>query len=229
MAKILSIETAARVCSVAVHDGGSFLGLYELNLENIHGRKLIPLVKQLLASLGLEGPELDGIAVSQGPGSYTGLRIGVSTAKGLAYAWDLPLIGVGTLDALARNTNCFARDGDVVIPVLDARRMEVYAKVLDSKGRELEGVSPVVVDEFSFQKYADRTNIFIIGDAVPKLRKVLMHPNMWLIEKFNTARTVGEIAMESYQAGSFEDIAYFEPNYLKEFRVVTSKKGLLHV
>ncbi|MCC5937237.1 MAG: tRNA (adenosine(37)-N6)-threonylcarbamoyltransferase complex dimerization subunit type 1 TsaB [Lunatimonas sp.] len=228
MAKILSIETAAKVCSVAVHEDGSLLGLSELHLDNIHGRKLIPVVKELLGSLGLTGIELDAVAVSKGPGSYTGLRIGVSTAKGLAYAWDLPLIGVDTLDALARNVRGFGIEGNLVIPVLDARRMEVYAKVLDSEGKELEGVTSVVVDQASFFGYANEETVYIIGDAVPKLRGVLVHPNMRLIAQFNSAKTVGEIAFESYQLGVFEDLAYFEPNYLKEFRVISSKKGLLH-
>lgn len=228
MTKILSIETAARVCSVAVHVDGVVLGLSELHLDNIHGRKLIPVVKELLVSLGLQRSDLDAIAVSKGPGSYTGLRIGVSTAKGLAYAWDLPLIGVDTLDALARNVRDYAGVEDVVIPVLDARRMEVYAKVVDSVGREMEATAAVVVDEGSFRAYAEEAIVFIIGDAVPKLRAVLRHPNMRLIEQFNSAKTLGEIAYESYRQGVFEDLAYFEPNYLKEFRVITSKKGLFH-
>lgn len=229
MAKILSIETAATACSVAIHDDGRLLGLYELHLENIHGKKLIPIVNELLVGLGLEKEQLDAIAVSKGPGSYTGLRIGVSSAKGLAYAWGLPLIGVDALDALARHCLCYAGAADVVIPAMDARRMEVYAKVVDSKGRVLRDTAPVIVDRDTFREFTQSGGcVFLVGNAVTKLQQVLGYPGIRFIPQDNSARTVGEVAFDLYNSGKFEDIAYFEPNYLKEFMVLQSKKPFLN-
>ncbi|EON78487.1 Putative metal-dependent protease [Lunatimonas lonarensis] len=229
MTKILSIETAATVCSVAVHEQGKLLGLSELCVENIHGEKLIPIINELLLGLGLRGGEMDAIAVSKGPGSYTGLRIGVSSAKGLAYAWDLPLIGVDTLDALARQCLTYTGSEDVVIAALDARRMEVYAKVVDSRGAVLQDTSPIVVDSDTFRAFLDEGRmVYLIGNATAKLKEVLVHPNLLFVQRDNSAKTVGEIAFDRYRLGRFENLAYFEPNYLKEFMVLQSRKQLLN-
>jgi tRNA threonylcarbamoyladenosine biosynthesis protein TsaB len=229
MTKILSIETAATVCSVAVHEQGKLLGLSELYVENIHGEKLIPIVNELLLGLGLKGGELDAVAVSKGPGSYTGLRIGVSSAKGLAYAWDLPLIGVDTLDALARHCLIYTGSEDLVIAAMDARRMEVYAKVVDFRGAILQETAPIVVDRDTFSAFLEEgRKVYLIGNATSKLKDVLTHPSLLFVQQDNSARTVGEIAFDHYRLGRFENLAYFEPNYLKEFMVLKSKKQLLN-
>src|SRR5690606_31804669 len=228
MGLILSIETATSVCSVAVHNAdGHTIGLAELFQENVHAQKLMPLVDALLQQSGVSRRKLSAVAVSSGPGSYTGLRSGVSTRKGMAYALGIPLIGVDTLDALGRRTSPFMKAADFVVPMIDARRMEVYSKVLDGRMTELLPLAPVIVDEASFDFYLSSGKVFFIGDANEKVREVVKHENAVFIPLMNSASTVGEIAAIKFQERQFEDLAYFEPNYLKEFRVLKSKKNLL--
>lgn len=228
MSLILSIETAISVCSVAIHDGGRLLGIVEVLGDNVHGSKLVPLIRELLVQTEVRKADLKAVAVSKGPGSYTGLRIGVSTAKGLGYALGIPLIGVDTLDAIARNYFSLCGEDDVIIPMLDARRMEVYAKVIGSDGRTLMDIQPVVVDKGSFESYLTRGKVLFVGDSNGKVSGVVRHPNAIFLSSLPSARFVGEIAHEHYVAGDFEEIAYFEPNYLKEFMVIKSTKNRLH-
>ncbi|HSI78200.1 MAG TPA: tRNA (adenosine(37)-N6)-threonylcarbamoyltransferase complex dimerization subunit type 1 TsaB [Lunatimonas sp.] len=227
MGLILSIETAVSVCSVAVHDHGRLVGVLEVVGENVHGRKLVPLIQGLLTHTGISKKDLKAVCVSKGPGSYTGLRIGVSTAKGLSYAMDIPLIGVDTLDAMARGylNGCIA--DDVVVPMLDARRMEVYAKVIAPDGETFLESQPIVVDPLSFGDYLGGGRTFFVGDACDKVSSVIKHSNAVFMKCLPSARTVGELAYEKYLKEDFEDIAYFEPNYLKEFMVIKSKKNVL--
>jgi len=228
MGLILSIETATSVCSVALHGhDGAIVGIIELFQDSVHGQKLMPAIESLLQQVGIEKEGLDAIAVSMGPGSYTGLRIGVSTAKGMAYALDIPLIGIDTLDALGRRSLPFVGATDSVVPMMDARRMEVYCKVLDSQMNELAALSPVVVDEASFDTHLMAGKVVFLGDANEKVREVISHENAVFIPFLNSASTVGELAAIKYKQKQFEDVAYFEPNYLKEFRVLKSKKALL--
>lgn len=152
MSKILSIETSIAVCSVAIHENGELLALAELHQDNVHGSKLVPLIKSLLAEGGYSPKSLDAIAVAQGPGSYTGLRIGVSTAKGLAFAHDLPLIGLDSLDGLGARLVGQVENGSFIVPMIDARRMEVYAKVLDANGETLVPLKPVILEEGVFDE-----------------------------------------------------------------------------
>jgi len=225
MAFILSIESSTKVCSVAIHENGALLGLLELHQDNVHAKKLMLLVEDLMGRVGLKPAELQAIAVSSGPGSYTGLRIGVSIAKGLAFAHEIPLIGVDTLEAMARQVIPFAEEGDLIIPMMDARRMEVYMAVFDNLLRKLEPVEPRVIESNPFFGYLNERRVFFLGDGVKKLREILTHPNSVFLDKFNSAASVGEVASKKFEERIFEDIAYFEPNYLKEFRVVASKKN----
>jgi tRNA threonylcarbamoyladenosine biosynthesis protein TsaB len=227
MGFILSIDTATSVCSVAVHQQGILVGIVDLFQENVHGQKLMPLIDALLRQVGIHIGELDAVAVSKGPGSYTGLRIGVSTAKGLAFARDIPLIGVDTLDALGRRAKFFVEPGNFVVPMIDARRMEVYGKVLDGTLRELVGLRPIIIDESSFHPFLLAGKVFFLGDSNTKVKEVIKHENAVFIPYLNSASTIGELADLKYRARDFEDLAYFEPNYLKEFRVVKSKKSIL--
>src|SRR5690554_3863758 len=224
MGIILSIETATFVCSVAVHREGVLLGSLELFQENVHGQKLMPLVDSLLSHIGLQPGDLDAVAVSAGPGSYTGLRIGASTAKGLAYALEIPLIAVGSLDALARRAAPFVAKTDYIVPMIDARRMEVYCKVLDGEMNEIEPLSPRIIEEVSFDSFLRDSKVVFLGDANKKVEEVIQHDHALFIPCLNSACTVGEIAALRYRDRRFEDLAYFEPNYLKEFRVLQSKK-----
>ncbi len=227
MSKILSIETSIAICSVAIHEGGRLVGLLELHQEAVHGSKLVPCIKSLMEHSGYAMGDLDAIAVAEGPGSYTGLRIGVSTAKGLAYAHDLALIGVNSLDALARQVMSEMDPGDFVIPMIDARRMEVYAKVLDHEGNSLVATRPEILDENAFREYLEQGAVYFVGNANEKARKCLESPRAVFRDYLNGARWVGEIAGEKFVRGELADIAYFEPNYLKEFMVLKSKKNPL--
>jgi len=227
MGLILSIETAISVCSVALHREGKLVGCLELHQDNVHAQKLMPAIKSLMDRSGIETAELEAIAVSAGPGSYTGLRIGVSTAKGLAYAHDLPLIAVDTLSALAYRASEAVEPEDFLIPVIDARRMEVYQKVLNGRMEEISPLEPLIIDEQSFSEYLQKGKVFFIGDAVFKIKSELRHENARFLSLLNSAISIGELAYEKFEKGDFVDLAYFEPNYLKEFRVITSKKNPL--
>lgn len=229
MALILSIETAVSVCSVAVHEHGRLVGILEVVGDNVHGRKLVPLIQSLLTQTGISTTDLTAVGVSKGPGSYTGLRIGVSTAKGISYAMDIPLIGVDTLGAMARGYLDVCLAGDVVIPMLDARRMEVYAKVITSDGESLLESMPVIIDKLSFGEYLGDGRAFFVGDACDKVSSVIKHSNAVFMNCLPSARMVGELAHEKFLRQDFEDIAYFEPNYLKEFMVIKSKKNVLNL
>ncbi len=227
MPLILSIESATSVCSVALHDHGKLLGLMELHQENIHAKKLMLLIESLFQKLGLNSKDLAAVAVSSGPGSYTGLRIGVSIAKGLAYGHDIPLIGVDTLLALAHQLVPVCSDGDLLIPMMDARRMEVYTSIVSSRGEEIESSHPLIVEDNPFLDHLNKGKVYFIGDGVEKLRGILTHPNAVFPNVLNSSKSMGELAFGKFQKNEFEDLAYFEPNYLKEFRVIASKKNPL--
>ncbi|MEX2514055.1 MAG: tRNA (adenosine(37)-N6)-threonylcarbamoyltransferase complex dimerization subunit type 1 TsaB, partial [Cyclobacteriaceae bacterium] len=220
MSLILSIETAITVCSVCVHSDGKLIGLMELHLENVHGSKLVPAIKSLMEGLNLSVKDLDAIAVSKGPGSYTGLRIGAATAKGLAFAHQLPLIGIDTLDALAKQVEDIIQPGEFIVPMIDARRMEVYVKVLDHRYNTLIPLAPMVLNQESFHEFLNKGKVYFLGNANEKVKDMVHSPNAIFLSKLNTAVTIGEMATEKYHKKEFENLAYFEPNYLKEFLVM---------
>lgn len=225
MALILSIETATKVCSVAVHQKGVLLGLNEIHLDNVHSQKIMGLISSLLDQLGVESKSLDAVAVSAGPGSYTGLRIGVSVAKGLAYALDIPLIGISSLEGLAGQLTAFSEKADFIIPMIDARRMEVYAIVTDGNGAILEKAAPVILENNPYRSYLEKGKVYFLGDGVEKAKEVLRHQNARFLSNLNSSGSLGEIAYQKFLDSEFGDLAYFEPNYLKEFRVLSSKKN----
>lgn len=225
MALILSIETATKVCSVAVHQKGILLGMNEIHLDNVHSQKIMGLISSLLGQLNIEVEKLDAVAVSSGPGSYTGLRIGVSVAKGLAYALNIPLIDIPSLDALASQVIPFCEKSEHVIPMIDARRMEVYAIVANSDGVIVEKASPVILEGNPFISYLENGLVYFLGDGAEKAKEVLKHQNARFLSKFNSSNALGGLAYQKFVDSDFEDLAYFEPNYLKEFRVLSSKKN----
>lgn len=227
MSILLSIDTSIDVCSVALHENGRLLGLMELHQGNIHGSKLVPCIKSLMDQSGYKMKDLDAVAVARGPGSYTGLRIGVATAKGLAFAHDLPLIGVDSLDALGRQVVGNAEQGSYIIPMIDARRMEVYATVLNHEGKTLLASRPEILDENPFQEFLEKGMVYFVGNANEKAKKCFLSPHAVFRDCLNSASGVGEIAYEKFVRGDIADIAYFEPNYLKEFMVLKSKKNPL--
>ncbi len=227
MAVILSIETSTSICSVALHKNGELIALQEIEETGAHAQKLMDLIDSVVFEQKLEIKELSAIAVSEGPGSYTGLRIGVSTAKGLAFSGDLPLIGVGALKALALGAKHQVEDQGVIVSMLDARRMEVYREVFDF---QLNGLSPIdaeIIDENSFQYLLKKRKVYFVGDAVDKVSQVIKHPNANFLRIKVSADLIGKEAFVKYQNQEFEDLAYFVPNYLKEFKALHSKKNLL--
>ncbi len=219
MALLLAIETSTKVCSVALQQDGKVLGLAELYLEKSHGEQLQILVSHICKQSGFSLQDLDGVAVSKGPGSYTGLRIGVSTAKGLCYALDKPLLAINTLEALALQAAPWAKSDTLLCPMLDARRMEVYCAVFDSQMQEVLPTEAKILDEKAFEELLERQEVLFIGDAVGKTKALLAHQaKARFVENiYPSAKQIALLAEVRYQAQAFEDTAYFEPYYLKDF------------
>jgi tRNA threonylcarbamoyladenosine biosynthesis protein TsaB len=236
MALILSIETGTDICSVALANNGELMALRESDEGRDHAKKVAVFVDELLRETGVQPSDLDAIAVGKGPGSYTGLRIGVSFAKGLCYALDIPLIAIGSLDALAEVAREDYDAGIVdledeqwgsamLCPMVDARRMEVYAAVLNSEGVAQSDVVAEVVTEESFREWRNAGHFVIFGNGAAKCAEVL--PDATFISVAPSARGIVRLAEEAFNEGRFEDLAYFEPFYLKDFIVIPSKKKLL--
>lgn len=224
MAILLHLETATTNCSVGISSGDSLLSLKENNaVDYSHSEQLHLFIKEALAGASLSFSDLDAVAVSKGPGSYTGLRIGVSAAKGLCFSLDLPLIAVPTLEALARQVEPKARE--VVVPVLDARRMEVYSAVFDSQYRELRETRAEIIDPDSFGEYRSMERIHFLGNGAKKIQETLRGGNFSFdASAVPSAAQMVPLAHRKFQASDFEDLAYFEPYYLKDF-LIQPKKG----
>ena len=223
LAYILNIETATKNCSVSISKEGETIVLKELNSgEYSHAEKLHEFIKQVVGEAGIELPELKAVAVSKGPGSYTGLRIGVSTAKGMCFALDIPLIAIDTLQALALSTSI---SEGLVIPLLDARRMEVYSAVFNSENEKIREVKAEIISEDSFSTYLNEQKVYFIGDGVEKCKGVITHKNATFIDgKLPSANEMSKLSFEKYKKNDIEDVAYFEPFYLKDFVAIKSKK-----
>ncbi|MCB9231256.1 MAG: tRNA (adenosine(37)-N6)-threonylcarbamoyltransferase complex dimerization subunit type 1 TsaB [Bacteroidia bacterium] len=226
---ILALETATSVSSVAIFAGPELLGNLEFFGQNRHARLLTPMVNTLLHDLELQPADLSAVAVSKGPGSYTGLRVGVSTAKGLCMALDIPLISVGSLDALASEVVPLATElGAQIVPMIDARRMEVYTATFDAQGQRLTEVEAVVVEENSFADLLESGKVIFTGNGAAKCREILQHPNAIILDhNLSTARGMGRNAWTKFQTSEFADLLTFEPFYLKEFVAIVSKNKLI--
>ena len=234
MALILCIETGTDVCSAALARDGELLSLRESDEGRDHARRIAVYVDELLAEMNLQAEDLDAVAVGRGPGSYTGLRIGVSFAKGLCYGIGKPLLSVGSLDALVEVAREDYEAGIVAVdrwdeallcPMVDARRMEVYTQLFDSCGTARSEVSATVIDGDSFAAERRSGKPFVIfGNGARKCADIL--EGATLIEVAPSARGLVRLAQEAFDAGRTEDVAYFEPFYLKDFVVTTSKKKL---
>ena len=232
---ILNIETSTSVCSVAISQEGNVIASRESPGERSHATLLTPSIEEVLEKSGISAGDLDGIAVSKGPGSYTGLRIGVSTAKGIAYALNKPLIAIGTLLCMAKGLKAempqLLNDRNTLLcPMIDARRMEVYLALFDPDLTNDPEVKAEIINEYSFQKILKDQKIVFFGDGVEKCRNVIRHENAVFIENFNPlARYLAEISYEYFLSNKFVDIAYFEPFYLKDFIATTPKNNLTNV
>ncbi|HEU0137806.1 MAG TPA: tRNA (adenosine(37)-N6)-threonylcarbamoyltransferase complex dimerization subunit type 1 TsaB [Flavobacterium sp.] len=221
MALILNIETATRNCSVTIARDGEILSSREIAEQGYsHAEKLHVYIEEVLQEANCTPADLSAIAVSQGPGSYTGLRIGVSAAKGLCYALEIPLITVDTLQVLASQVH--VEDG-VIVPMIDARRMEVYSAVFDVQLQKIREVRAEIITEYSLAEY--NGNIYIIGDCQPKIQSVLNGSNFIYLDQhvFPSAKEMAPISFMKYQQQDFVDVAYFEPYYLKDFLILTKK------
>ena len=223
MAYVLNIETSTTNCSVALSKNGSIVAYKEDNsLGYSHAERLHVYIDEVLQTAKVSIDQLDAIAISKGPGSYTGLRIGVSAAKGLCYALDVPLISVPTLEALAHQVD--APKG-AVVAMLDARRQEVYSAIFDDHFSELRSTEAEVLTPESYQELLESSPVYFIGNGVAKTKALIAHKNAYFIEdKLPSAQQMCALSFEKYKAKNFEDVAYFEPFYLKDFIAIPSKK-----
>jgi len=229
MTYILQIETATTVCSVALARDGETLAVKQINERNIHAEVITVFVDGLLKEAGINYDQLDAVAVSSGPGSYTGLRIGVSTAKGLCFSLDKPLISVETLEAMACGaaTELTPADKDILLcPMIDARRMEVYTAFFNTVGKRVKPTTAEIIEENSFSDLLNEHTILFFGDGAAKCQAVLgANPNARFLTGFdNSAAYLTQKAFEKFKVQEFEDVAYFEPYYLKDF--IAGKKAV---
>ena len=234
---ILHIETATDICSVAISQGKDVLALVESGAERSHATLLNRFIREAASDAGKEIKQLDAIAVSKGPGSYTGLRIGVSTAKGLAYALNKPLLSCGTIESMAHSAmkrpefqkllEKYA--GQVLLsPMLDARRMEVYTAFFTPDLKMIREVKAEIIDESSFTELLDKHNICFFGNGAEKCREVITHRHAHFMDGLNpSSEAMIKPVLSKFLRSEFEDVAYFEPFYLKDFVASTPRKKIL--
>jgi len=223
MGILLNLETSSTNCSVCVAKDGEILAIRELNSANYsHAEKLHIFIEEVMQQASLKMEDLEAVAVSKGPGSYTGLRIGVSAAKGLSYALGIPLISVSTLKSMASQIKI--KDGEVLIPVLDARRMEVYSSVFDENGNEIRETKAEIIDENSFKEYINVKHIHFLGSGSEKIKELFpLESIIYHCEVVPSAKEMASISSDKFNVSDFEDVAYFEPYYLKDFVLQTKK------
>ena len=223
---LLCIETSGKNCSVALFEGLQLVSIREVHTEQFsHSENLHVFIEQVLKESNLQPKAIKAIAISAGPGSYTGLRIGVATAKGLCYGWDIPLIALPTLRILAEQVTYEFTDIEYIIPMIDARRMEVFTAVYSHDFSPILGERAEILTESTFDAYLNKGKTIFLGDGITKFQAICKHKNAYFWEnKFPSAKQMGRLALEKYQAQAFEDIAYFEPFYLKEVYLVKSEK-----
>ncbi|MEA5426911.1 tRNA (adenosine(37)-N6)-threonylcarbamoyltransferase complex dimerization subunit type 1 TsaB [Arcicella lustrica] len=226
MALILSIDTSTKVCSVALHQDGKILACSELYTEKSHSGMLTTLCENIVNHSGFSLNQLDAIAVAKGPGSYTGLRIGVSTAKGFCFALDKPLISVNTLEAMIMQISDFFPENYLFCPMIDARRMEVYCSIWDKKHHNILETEAKIIDEYSFLDLLNTQPIVFFGDGAEKCREAISHKNAIFLDNtvHPSAKTIGILATKSFEESLFENVVSFEPFYLKDFVGTQPKK-----
>lgn len=214
------------VCSVALHRDGELLSNQVHQVEKSHSSLLPGIGLHVCKEAGVTFDNLDAVAVSSGPGSYTGLRIGVSSAKGICYSLDKKLISIPSLDVMTEPLRSKFPGDHLLCPMMDARRMEVYTQIEGQNGNEVWPLAPKILDEKTFVEFD--LPLYLFGDGMPKFREIVDQDNLIFIDDvFPDAKNMGRMAEEKFQNANFEDVAYFEPNYLKEWRTTTPKKKLL--
>ncbi|OKL41232.1 tRNA (adenosine(37)-N6)-threonylcarbamoyltransferase complex dimerization subunit type 1 TsaB [Pontibacter flavimaris] len=229
MPLLLALETSTTVCSIALYKEQRLLGASELQIEKSHSSHITVMVSQLVENCGATLQELSAVAVSGGPGSYTGLRIGTSTAKGLCYSLNIPLLEVSTLYGLAAQVIAMTPNPEryLFCPMLDARRMEVYTCLLTHELQEVEPIAPVVLEEHSFEGRLKERPIIFFGSGATKYKSMVnTGANALFIEGvLPSAKTIGLLALPKYAQRAFEDVAYYEPFYLKDVYITSPSKG----
>ena len=231
MERIILIETSTALCSVALAEEGNIVAYRESSAPKAHASLTAVFIQEMLSERGVSLSDCNAVCVSMGPGSYTGLRVGVSTAKGLCLGSGKPLLAVGTLDTLVAQAASeaivaqAASEARFIIPMVDARRMEVYTAVFEN-GKQLTETAPAIIDENSFAEYLEQGPCLFIGDGAGKCADVIKHPNASFCQCWPKASAMLEPALAAYRSGDFKDVAYFEPFYLKEFVATVSKKKL---
>lgn len=230
MALILNIETSTSVCSVALAEGGEVLFEKESFDGPSHAALLGVYVEEALAAVKANGLKLDAVAVSSGPGSYTGLRIGVSVAKGLCFGYGIPLIGIHTLEIMATTAieNCDQATGRLYCAMLDARRMEVYAAVYDAAIHTVRKTTADIVTAETYASYLEKGKVCFFGNGSAKCKEVIDSPNACFMDDiYPLAKNMVSLSAKAFGEGRFEDVAYFEPFYLKEFQATIAKNKVL--
>ena len=226
---LLALETSTTVCSVALYKGEQLLGSSELRIEKSHSSHITVMIEQLVSNCGHKMEEVNAVAISGGPGSYTGLRIGTSTAKGLCYALNIPLIEVSTLHSMAYQVTNYTPKPErfVFCPMLDARRMEVYTCVLSHALEELVPIAPVVLSEETFQELLQKQPVIFFGSGAEKFRALAENNQnaMFVDSVVPSAVPVGKLALKKYEQQVFEDVAYYEPFYLKDVYITSGSKS----
>ena len=242
MERLILIETSTALCSAALAEDGVIISYRESSAPKAHASLTAVFIQEMLAEKGLSIADCNAICVSMGPGSYTGLRVGVSTAKGLCFGSGKPMIAVGTLDTLVAQASTHGQDATIsenaeepayIVPMIDARRMEVYSAVFEKTAdtsscayNQITETTPVIVDETSFADILEKGKVLFIGDGAGKCADVIKHPNATFVQCWPNAAAMLNPAMTGYKEKRFEDVAYFEPFYLKEFVATVSKKKM---
>lgn len=226
MAIILNMDTSTEVCSVCVSENGTILSIREDREGKNHASLLTIFIEEVLKESGLQSTDLSAVSVSKGPGSYTGLRIGVSAAKGIAYALDIPMIAPGTLDImrsgyLGKNSPV---ENTLYVPMIDARRMEVYNAVYNHKAEKIREVNAEVITETSFREYLPEYKLVLFGNGASKCREILKSRSFIIDEQYrHSSSYMVRLSESRFEKSAFEDTAYFEPFYLKDFVATTPK------
>jgi len=224
MALLLAIETTTKNCSVALFENSNLIQLKERNSDEYsHAEQLTLFIEEVVKKSKITLKEIDGIALSKGPGSYTGLRIGTSTAKGLCYSLDIPLISISTLKAMAYGMSK-KEDYKFYCPMIDARRMEVFASIYNQSNNEVREIRADIVDEYTYAQFL-KYKVLFFGDGALKCKASINNPNAHFIDGvFPSAKDMGILGFEKFAKKDFEDVAYFEPYYLKDFVAGKTKK-----
>ena len=227
MSRILCVDTSSFICSVSVFENLSLISSNSTEVEKSHSKLLIQLIDQSLKDAKIKINEVDAFAVSMGPGSYTGLRIGVSTIKGLCYSLEKPLISINTLEILSKSAlNHINNYNDFFIcPMIDARRMEVFIKMLDNDFNEVEKDKALILDDKSFNDFGGGKLIYFFGDGSNKFQKITNNKNFHFIDNIiSTSKHMGELANIKYENNQFENLTTFEPFYIKDFFIANRNK-----